>query len=627
MPRADIRQATAVVAPALDLTTWEAPTGTGAAAPAAPMPDAEPAPRTEPAPTADPLATESVAQEVARIVRGHPVERRPEDEIVSGFLDDLAGRSAGAVIDGTLTSEASGGPASIFVPTVTGDDWTTYVQPPADGLATLLLNGRSFGGTGTTVDIGEPFLEMQKVVQALGKGDSVMVMAWYFDADTPLLGGVYKKAGTWGELLAAKATEGVKVRLLMSDFDPISGYDVGLTRQVTTLEGLVGTMPKAARDNLKWVASLHPAQVGAIKAALAGHTGAVNVASHHTKAMVCVHGGETIAFCGSVDIDSPRTPAAWPTFAPWHEVHLRIEGPPARDVHKEFVVRWNREKDSSTKPAHPDWKAYETLTVPAAATGTDVDAKPDRRKHRMQMVRTASTIARLSPYETKRDDIRRVYHSIVDNARTHLYFENQYFRSKALADKLVAAAAAQPKLTAIFVVISSPTMGDTPSVVTSHGMALQTEFFTRVMAAFGTRARAFTMNSSIVHAKVLMADDRWACIGTANANDRSFLLDSELAFAFDDTAWVTAARNRLWTHNLGTPTTGWAPADYLSKWDAIASANRTLITTFRADDAEGEAIVPFDWTALPGKKMPMLPDEFARLDFDAHPAERPAALA
>ena len=547
-----------------------------------------------------------------------------------------AGADAATATPGSAGAEAESGPGaatapSIFLPGNTSSTYPGYVRPATSGTATLLINGRSSGGTGPNTDLTEPIDRMQEVVQSLRSGDRCYLSAWFFEPATMLTRGRYAGLSTWGELLARKADEGVVIRILINDFDPVSGMDQWLQRDdLDRLNPLIAGLPVARRDNLKYVVSLHPANVGPIKALLAtGQLRAVHVASHHQKFMVCLRGEETIAFCGGLDIESRKTPAKW---APatglfgWHDVHVMLTGPIARDLRREFVMRWNREKDSSTRRPLPGWREHETLALPPQLRDTDVDMEPGRRRHWIQMVRTASSDAIFSPYSNDRDDIRRIYANIVGAAREHLFLENQYFRSLDLADALARAGRARPGLIAIFVVVASAAEDDGENAVTAHGAYLQHEFFRRVMAAFGPRARVYTMTRRAVHSKLLLADDRYACVGSANANDRSFELDSELNVAIDDAAVVGGWRRRLWTHDLGVPgavVDSWPVSSYLRGWDATARANLALELAGRIDDMTGEGVVPHDWTASRGSRSSAIPDALAHLDFDARRDDRP----
>ena len=67
------------------------------------------------------------------------------------------------------------------------------------------------------------------------------------------------------------------------------------------------------------------------------------------------------------------------------------------------------------------------------------------------------------------------------------------------------------------------------------------------------RVRFYEMNKRYVHSKLILADDRWWCIGSANVNPRGFGLDSELNVQFREPTpdVLTGFRKRLWAHNLG----------------------------------------------------------------------------
>src|SRR5262249_39784571 len=157
-----------------------------------------------------------------------------------------------------------------------------------------------------------------------------------------------------------------------------------------------------------------------------------------------------------------------------------------------------------------------------------------------------SSDATLSAFSTNRDDIRIAYRNIINCASSFLYLENQYFRDLALADEIAARGRAVSGLRAIFVVLADAAADDGANPLTSHGAHLQHEFFQRVTAAMGSRAAVYTMFHRSVHSKLILGDDRLMSIGSANANVRSFELDSELNLTIDEREWTRAARLRLW---------------------------------------------------------------------------------
>jgi phosphatidylserine/phosphatidylglycerophosphate/cardiolipin synthase-like enzyme len=506
---------------------------------------------------------------------------------------------------------------SYFLPPVFDEDYDKYVQRWTLGLVKPLINGRSSGGLGPDVDLTEPLNEMEMMVKSLGVGDFVYLSSWFFEPLTPLQTGAYGAALDWGGLFAAKAGEGVKIRVIINDFDPISNMDQWLANNgLIPLNAIISSMPAASRDNFKYIVSLHPAHVGPLKSVFAGQgLRSIHVASHHQKFMVARRGGETFAFCGGLDIESRKVPDSWSYsgLISWHDLHVKLEGPIARDLEKNFVSRWNRDKEHSTKPALAGWKPVEELQWPPLSA---MDAAPAKQKHRVQMLRTVSHNAPSGPFSNQRDDIKKMYQAAIGGASRFLYFENQYFRSRELASWVAERARQEPRLVVIMVVVASAGADDGVNKITDHGDFLQFKTFDVIRTALGpTRFRLFTMWQRAVHSKFLLVDDHWMTIGSANANTRSFDLDSELNVAILDTELVTKFRHRLWAHNLGVSeaaVSGLGITDFIPRWDAVAAANTPLKGS--PFNMAGEGVLPFDYTTVPGHEQILIPDAFADLD-------------
>jgi len=544
--------------------------------------------------------------------------------------------TSSALATTALSSGSSGTvvttPATIFLP-AQGGGYEDYIQSVTRGDLTPLINGASWN---PARNLTEPLDQMQATVASATAGDRVYLAAWFFDPTTPLTAGAYGSAQDWGQFLAAKAGEGVIVRILQTDFDPT--FFGGVRNNITGvwypyLDQQIGLLPADKQDNLKYVVSLHPAHTNLLRWATLGIGPPAYIASHHQKFMVVKRSTDTITFCGGVDIESRKQPGQWAIppnrthpLSGWHDIHLKLMGPIARDLEKEFVSRWNREKDHSSLPAQPGWSGFETLPVPAAAQPGEPDAAPERQVQQVQMLRTVSVDGSTSAFDNKRDDIIRVYKNIVNSAQSFLYLENQYFRSLELADAIAARGRANTDLVALFVVVRSSKDDDPDNAVTTHGDHLEKEFFQRISEAFGSRAGIYTMLWRAVHSKFLLADDRWMTIGSANANDRGFKLDSELNVAIDDQPLTSAFRTRLWAEDLGaaeSDVSTWVVSSFLQHWNDVANANKALLDQGIAANnigpirgMAGEAVIPFDWTNLPSDTLLPVPDYLASIDFD-----------
>lgn len=505
--------------------------------------------------------------------------------------------------------DAAGAACPAFLAANPSQDYEQYIAAPTTGRMTPFINGRSWGGAaGPRHDQVEAFNAMQAAVEGLKAGESLLIAAWHFDPSLPLTR--TNAAGknslgnkNWGELVQRKARDGVVVRILMTDFDPVAQnlHKILYRSFLPAIDKLVAGLGSSA-DNLKYVVSRHPAVH--TKAITAKIVFKFHVGSHHQKFMVLRTGKGTVAFCGGLDIAYMRTPARWQALARsdyrwlWHDIHSRLEGMIARDLEREFVLRWNREKDHSVVKAQSGWGAMEELRQAAPST---IDEASDRNKQQLQMWRTVSV--RGTPVcTTRRDDIWQGYLRLIGCATRLLYMENQYFREPLMADAIVKQAAAQPDLLVIVVVPSET--DDLPDLIKKHGDSLQHEFFTRLKGVPEARLRVYSMFHRIIHSKFIMADDRVLSIGSANANPRGFQLDAELNVTLDDPAAVTSFRHRLWAHNLGltrAKVAAWKPSDYIARWDAVAAANEAA----RANPKRmtGEAIIKFDATKELGARQ------------------------
>jgi phosphatidylserine/phosphatidylglycerophosphate/cardiolipin synthase-like enzyme len=510
-----------------------------------------------------------------------PTDLEPEPEFPRGLPSSWIRRVLPKAPGTKLAKQPS---CAVFLPANRSNNYEEYVAADTTGRITLLLNGRN--SSAAKPDVAEAFDSMQQTVEALGPKDSILLAAWHFDPTVPLTKPGPMGVKTWGALFQRKAKEGVVIRIIMTDFAPVAaGLHAKLYNDfLPALDKLIGKLPNALRDNLKYIVSRHPAtQVG------------IHVAVHHQKFMVVKYGGATVAYCGGLDIAYMRTPAYW-TAANyrwlWHDLHAKLEGLITRDLEREFILRWNREKSGSVVSAQTGWKPFETLTQTPAGTA---DSQSGNNPQRLQMLRTVSVqgVGRNIQALT-RDDIWQGYLKLVSCATSLLYMENQYFRVPGLADAIVKQAKAQPEL--IVIIVAPYQLDDPDYAIKLHGNWLQHQFFERLVKDIpAKRLGIYTMFNRIIHSKLIMVDDRALSVGSANVNPRGFRLDTELNVMLDDAEGVRSFRYRLWSHNLGVPgstVAAWAVRDFIARWDAVAKANERLTKT--PNKMAGEGVIPFN---------------------------------
>lgn len=365
------------------------------------------------------------------------------------------------------------------------------------------------------------------------------------------------------------------------------------------------------------------------------HTLAIHVGSHHLK--LCLI-DEQVSFIGGLDpergrVDSSRHLAPR---ASWHDVHLRLIGPQLEDMVRTFQALWVPAAAAFAARVATYNTLHASLKLPQQRfaefsfhDATDDGRPPELAGRTAQVLKTRSSSGGLlsAVPNVVRDDIERVYRRAIAAAEELVYIENQYVRWPAIADWLIERRATRPQLQVVMVVPVAPeevTAAGAVDEITSHGLFLQRGIIDRLTRAFSadfavvspvrnqtaTKPHATNARGSFqiyVHSKLLIVDDRFALIGTANANGRSFRVDTEMAVAWFDPAEVLALRRRLWSELLGSVTfADWPSQEFARRWTAAAKVNATA-----TPGARPGLVVPHP--VRPGRESKSLPAEYANL--------------
>ncbi|KAI7866085.1 hypothetical protein BDF14DRAFT_1818672 [Spinellus fusiger] len=104
---------------------------------------------------------------------------------------------------------------------------------------------------------------------------------------------------------------------------------------------------------------------------------------------------------------------------PWHDIHVAMVGPPARDIARHFIQRWNyiksmRAKDRNDVP----------FLVPKGEYVTSKDEDKFRGTCRVQIVRSSASWSQGIPREYS---IYSAYMENISKAKHFIYIENQFF--------------------------------------------------------------------------------------------------------------------------------------------------------------------------------------------------------
>ena len=374
----------------------------------------------------------------------------------------------------------------------------------------------------------------------------------------------------------------------------------------------------------------------------------VSPASHHQK--TCVVDGR-IAFVGGLDVVGGRVDlqthpgdiSGFPGNG-WHDVQCSVEGEPVADVARNFVGRWNRERllfEKFVKDANALGRGHSLrtlITTPIAAV--PAAAAPRAGNARAQVHRTLSIDGGLglrSP-DTVRQDIKNIYENAIGSAERYIYIENQYLRATTIGDWIIDRKKKVPGLQVIIVLPVAPEevgYDKTVDPVTLEGIALQHGLLTRLkgklkgdlgLYSMVKRARASKPKGDnekpsthtqscrsdmiLVHSKVMIIDDVFATVGSANANLRSFRVDTEMNLSWLDAGSATKLRLDLWKEMLGSPKgiADWPVSEYVKRWNGIAEANCKAGPKNR-----NGFVVPHDPDRFKGDKSVLIPAEMTEL--------------
>jgi phosphatidylserine/phosphatidylglycerophosphate/cardiolipin synthase-like enzyme/uncharacterized membrane protein YdjX (TVP38/TMEM64 family) len=342
-------------------------------------------------------------------------------------------------------------------------------------------------------------------------------------------------------------------------------------------------------------------------------------ASQHQKIVVV---DDRIAFCGGLDLSKWR----WDTsehaienelrvdpdgksYPPFHDVQMLVDGDAAGALAELARERWHIAADK---------KAVEAGSVEEA------DLWPPSIEVAQEKVTIA--IARTLPAYKGRSEVReveRLYLDSIESAQSFIYMENQYLSSQrvvcALADRLKESDGPQ-----VIVVMPEKTGG----WLEQHTMdVLRARVLQQLRDAdehdrfriYYVRLMKDPHVSLMVHSKVMIIDDCFARIGSANVSNRSMGLDSECDLAVessesqDCSTAITGFRRRLLAEHLDVEVDDVATAEqeHASLIEAVESlrgGERTLEPLSGAIPEDVDAWVPE--SALLDPEKPVEPDEF-----------------
>jgi phosphatidylserine/phosphatidylglycerophosphate/cardiolipin synthase-like enzyme len=336
---------------------------------------------------------------------------------------------------------------------------------------------------------------------------SIVILGWDFDSRTPICNSPKQdeciRLGAFLDGLAQKNRH-LRIQILDWDFPMIFGTD-----REPSPRSLNATWKPHRHVNFQFD-DTHP--VGG---------------SHHQK-IVIVDG--KVAFSGGLDLtnkrwdtrahkaDDPRRIWEDKPYPPFHDVMIAVDGEAAQALAKVACERWKN-------------ATGETLNLKRVKSAAD--PWPDDLDVDARDVNVAVSCTFPKTEDTPGvHHIEQLYLDMIERARDYIYIENQYFTSQTVGAALKKSLA-QPQGPEIFVVTRLLSHGWLEEVTMT---ALRTQLV-RDLRAADTHGRLQVVYPDVhglcdgtcldIHSKVMIVDDEWLRIGSANLSNRSMGMDTE----------------------------------------------------------------------------------------------------
>jgi phospholipase D1/2 len=302
---------------------------------------------------------------------------------------------------------------------------------------------------------------------------------------------------------------------------------------------------------------------------------------------------------------------------PYQDYGCRVVGKALKRLHQNFERSWNLFAPSQ-------WKTNELPTLPSK-----IPSLPDDPAKRAQIVRT-------QPHEHEKT-IKKIYFQASSFARNYIYMENQYFFYPEFARHLKkerhkfhdawAKLSNRPQQDApilhLFVVTPHPqdpgmiprtydtmaelghsdamkgqgdlvSKGKTKETYVDHNgnNTFHPESLKALHETIGLKVSIARLRTSgmvknqmayreiYIHSKLMIIDDVFLTVGSANMNQRSMSVDSEINIAATDQNCASGLRNRVFSLLSGGKVTGNGGrekmADAYKAWNDLMDTNNDL---------------------------------------------------
>jgi cardiolipin synthase A/B len=196
-----------------------------------------------------------------------------------------------------------------------------------------------------------------------------------------------------------------------------------------------------------------------------------------------------VGFTGGVNIGDEYT-GRKRRVGPWRDTHLRIRGPAVLHLQEIFTEDWYfaTGEDLIAERWYPEPEAVGNLFVQIIASGPDTDTQP----------------------------IQRIFFTAITSATKRVHLTTPYF----VPDEAILVALETAALRGIDVRLLLPEKSDMRLVLHAGR-----SYYEQLLKS---GVSIYEYKPGILHAKSMVVDDRWATVGSANMDVRSFQLNFEV---------------------------------------------------------------------------------------------------
>lgn len=367
---------------------------------------------------------------------------------------------------------------------------------------------------------------------------SIYIVGWDIDSRTRLVGEGGKTDDGLPETLVAfinalvERNPDLNVHLLLWDFSVL----YALEREFLPSLSLDWSTPKRVHFCLD-----HTLPIGS---------------SQHQKIVVI---DDAVAFSGGLDLtirrwDTPdhelhndhRVDPNGAPYRPFHDVQCVVDGAAARALAELTRDRWRNAACANADPVDPQGDPWPQSVEPDFS---DVE------------IGIARTQPRCAQNANEVREVEALFLDSIDAAERSIYIENQFLTSQPVAEKLAQRMRSKKGLEAVIVAPSTA-----HSWIEARTMRNGRIRFRQTLeqAGIGDRFRMVypevrdgdETTDTMIHSKVMVIDDKFLRIGSANLNNRSMGTDTECDIAIEarndkDRQSILRIRNGLLAEHCG----------------------------------------------------------------------------